>query len=132
MQVGALGNVVFQVSSDLIETLDNMTWSGSVRYGTHQRHLTHALTEFTGIDPDKITFDIFLSSYLGVTPMEEMIKIWNYERTGEAVPLTLGSKIYGKYRWTITSHKIKMQTFDGRGNVTSATVSVSLQEYIKG
>lgn len=131
MQVGALGDVVFQVTDETIETVTNMTWSGAVRYGTHQRHLTDALTEFTGIDPDTITFDIYLSSHLGVTPMEEMVKIWDHERNGDILPLNLGSKGYGKYRWNIKSHKIKMETFDGRGNVTSATVSISLQEYLK-
>ncbi len=131
MQVGCLGNIVFEVSSDTVETVNNMTWSGSVRYGTHQRHLTDALTEFTGIDPDKITFDIYLSAYLGVNPMEEVIKIWNYERDGTPVTFVLGTKIYGKYRWTITDHKMKAQTFDGDGDVTTATVSVSLQEYIR-
>ena len=38
----------------------------------------------------------------------------------------------GKYRWSVLDHKMKMKTYDGRGNVTSATVSVSLQEYLRG
>lgn len=108
-----------------------MQWSGSARYSVHQRHLTNALTEFTGIDPDKMTFDIILSAYLGVDPMAEVVKVWKYERTGQAVPLVLGDKAYGKYRWNIVDHNMKMQTFDGDGNVTSATVSVSLQEYLR-
>ena len=96
----------------------------------HQRHLTHALTEFTGLDPDGITFDIFVSAYLGVDPMTEVVKIWNYERSGTAVPLTIGTHAYGKYRWSIKSHKMKAQTFDKRGDITSATISLTLQEYI--
>ena len=61
--------------------------------------------------------------------MADIVKIWDYERSGRALPLVLGSKAYGKYRWVINSHKIKMQTFDGHGNLTSATVSLSLTEY---
>ena len=61
--------------------------------------------------------------------MADIVKIWDYERSGRALPLVLGSKAYGKYRWVIKSHKIKMQTFDGHGNLTSATVSLSLTEY---
>lgn len=60
--VGCLGDVIFTVSRSVVRTLDNMTWSGSARYATHERHLTNALTEFTGLDPDKITFDILLSA----------------------------------------------------------------------
>lgn len=131
MIVGCLGNMIFQVSDRTVRTLDNMQWSGSARYATHQRHATHSLTEFVGLDPDKISFDIYLSAYLGVSPMSEMTKLWAYERNGVPVPLTLGNHGYGKFRWNIISHKIKMQTYDGRGNVTSATVSVTLQEYLR-
>ena len=58
--IGCLGDVVFTVSRDVVRTLDNMTWGGSARYATHERHLTNALTEYTGLDPDTITFDILL------------------------------------------------------------------------
>lgn len=83
--VGCLGDIVFTVSDRTIETINNVTWSGSARYATHQRHGTHALTEFTGLDPDKMTFDIVLSAYLGVDPIAEVVKLWNYERGGIAV-----------------------------------------------
>lgn len=130
-QVGCLGDIVFQVSSDVIKTFDKMQWSGSARYSEHKRHMTDALTEFTGIDPDTISFEMVLSAFLGVEPMTDIAKLWNYERTGKAVPLVIGEKGYGKYKWTIASHKIKMQTFDKSGNLVSATVSVELLEYLK-
>lgn len=130
--VGCLGDVIFTVSRSVVRTLDNMTWSGSARYATHERHLTHALTEFTGLDPDKITFDILLSAELGVDPIAEVVKLWNIERSGRAVPLTVGTKGYGKYRWNITKHEMKMKTFYANGDVHTATVSVSLQEYLGG
>lgn len=130
-QIGCLGNIVFEVSSRVVQTLDQMQWSGSVRYGEHQRHLTDSLTEFTGIDPDTISFEMTLSAYLGADPMGELVKIWNHERNGQALPLIIGDKAYGKYRWCIKAHKVKMQTFDARGNVAGATVSIDLLEYLK-
>lgn len=132
MQIGTLGEVVFFVSDETVETINNFVWSGSARYSIHQRHLTNALTEFTGLDPDGISFDIFVSAYLGVDPMTEVVKIWNYERKGSVVPLTIGTHAYGKYRWSIKSHKLKAQTFDKQGDITSATISVTLQEYLRG
>jgi len=132
MVIGCLGNIVFTVSEETVRTLDNMVWSGSARYAVHQRHMTHALTEFVGLDPDKITFDITLSAELGVNPNAEVTNIWIHERDGTALPLTLGSKAYGKYRWNIVSHKMKMQYFDRAGDVTNAVVSISLQEYLGG
>ena len=130
--VGCLGDVIFKVSRSVVRTLDNMTWSGSARYATHNRHLTHALTEFIGLDPDKITFNILLSKELNVDPIAEAVKIMNIERSGRAVPLTIGPRGYGKYRWNIVKHEIKMKTFYGSGDVHTVTVSVSLQEYLRG
>ena len=130
--IGCLGDIVFTVSERVVRTLDNMTWSGSARYATHQRHRAAALTEFVGLDPDKISFDITLSSYLDVDPTAEVEKIWNIERSGQAVPLTIGTKCYGKYRWTITKHEVKPKAHYRNGDIHTATVSVSLQEYLRG
>lgn len=132
MQVGSLGNVVFTVSDNTVKTISNFMWSGSARYSTHQRHLTNALTEFSGIDPDSITFDVVVSAYFGVNPITEIKRIVEYEQSGTVLPLTVGTQSYGRYRWVISSHKMKIQTHDGRGNVTSATISLTLQEYLKG
>lgn len=131
MQIGCLGDIAFKTSADTVRMVSNVTWSGSANYNTHARHLTDALTEFTGLAPDEMTFDMVLSAYLGVNPMTELAKLWEYERKGQALPLVIGSKAYGKYRWVIQSHQIKMETFSGSGDLMSATVSVSLLEYIK-
>ena len=101
MVVGCLGSIVFQVSESTVRTLDNLAWSGSARYATHERHLMGALTEFTGMDPERVTFDITLCAELGVDPLTEAKKIATLEDRGQVVPLTIGTRSYGKYRWTI-------------------------------
>ncbi|RKJ38147.1 hypothetical protein D7X94_17525 [Acutalibacter sp. 1XD8-33] len=129
--VGCLGQMVFQVSQEVLETIDGLEWSGSARYAVHQRHNQNALTEFTGLDPDKITFSMFLSQALGVDVMAELVKLWNYERKGESVYLVLGEKCYGKCKWNVVSHKIQAKNYDKYGNLESAEVSVELQEYLR-
>ena len=129
--IGCLGDIVFTVSDATVRTLDNWAWSGSARYAVHERHLTHALTEFTGLDPDKITFDIILKAELGVKPLDDIAKIWTYEREGIALALTVGRKGYGKYRWNIVSHNVEFTHTDVLGNPTVATVSLTLQEYLR-
>lgn len=128
---GCLGDIVFQVSDQTMKTIHDMQWSGSVRFSTHQRHLQNALTEFTGVNPDKMSFSIDLLESLGADPMVDMVKLWEYERAGEAVPLVIGAKAYGKYRWTVLSHKMKAKAHDKKGSVSSVTVSVELQEYLR-
>lgn len=129
--VGCLGEVVFEVSAETVRTINNVVWSGKARYATHQRHLGNALTEFTGLDPDGMTFDITLSAYLGTKPMDELAKLWTYQRAGTPVPLVIGTHAYGKYRWSIVSHTMRLQTFTPEGDVITATVSVTLQEYLR-
>lgn len=131
MQIGALGDIVFQVSSEAVETINKMVWSGAAKYAKHDRHLTNALTEFTGLEPDTISFEIELSAYLGVDPYPELVKIWDYERSGKALTLVVGDKTLGKYRWILEKHQIKMQTFGKGGKLMAATVSLNLLEYVK-
>lgn len=134
--IGYLGKnasegVIFEVSDQTVRALNNWKWSGSVRYAVHNRHNYHALTEYTGMDPDKITFDITLRVELGVKPMEDIVKIWTYEREGTALALTVGHKAYGKYRWNVTNHSVDFTHTDKEGDPTAATVSVTLQEYLR-
>lgn len=131
MVVGALGDIVFEVSHETVRTLDNLKWSGSARWATHERHKTHALTEYTGMDPDKITFDFYLSHFLGVTPMDELVKLWKYEREGTPVGLVIGSHGYGKYRWVVQRHDTSMESYGGTGDILSCKVSIELLEYLK-
>ena len=131
MVVGCLGSIVFQVSESTVRTLDNLAWSGSARYATHERHLMGALTEFPGMDPERVTFDITLCAELGVDPLTEAKKIATLEDRGQVVPLTIGTRSYGKYRWTILKHEMKAKAYSRNGNVHTATVSVSLQEYLR-
>ena len=134
--IGYLGKdandgISFVVSRELFRTPMNMTWSGSARYATHARHATHALTEFTGLDPDKFSFDMLLTAALGVNPMDELVKLWNYERDGEPVGLVIGGHGYGKYRWTIQKHSTKMKYTDTLGDLYAVEVSVELLEYLR-
>lgn len=132
MQVGSLGDIIFVVSEDIIKTLKEFEWGGSARIATHERHLDNALQEFTGIDPDTFSFSFTLSQYLGADPMSDIAKIFTYERTGKPVSLVIGTRPYGKYKWLIKSHKAKGKMFDGKGNMVSADVTVSLTEYTEG
>ena len=89
--IGCLGDIAFTVSASVVRTLDNFQWSGSARYAAHQRHLGRGLLEFTGMDPDKISFDMTLSVQLGASPVRELSKIAKYESKGRTLPLTIGS-----------------------------------------
>lgn len=132
MKIGCLGDIIFEVSDSMILTFESANWNGSVSIGSHDRHLDNPLQEFVSIGADEFSFTFTLSKHLGVNPMEVIEKLLYYERNGITLPLFIGDRQYGKYRWLIKNHKIKMKTFDGRGNLVSADVSISLIEYTEG
>lgn len=127
-QIGCIGDVVLTVSSNTVKTIDNMQISGTARYATHRLVGRKAITEFTGVDPDKYTLDIVLSAYLGVSPMTEYDKLRKYMDTGASVPFVLGNRCFG-YLWNVLSLRAKPSVYDKLGNILSITVSVTLQEY---
>ncbi len=130
-KVGRLGDITFEASEETVRTLSDMKWSGSARYATHQRHCANALTEFTGLGTDLFSFSMTLIRELGVEPMEEIKKLFKYERTGEAVPLNIGSHAYGRYRWNIISHETKISHTDVKGDIYACVVTVKMQEYLR-
>ena len=129
MIVGGLGDIVFETSSRYILTFDKFAQTVSARYATHERHSTTALTEFTGLDPESITFDIMLSAYLGVDPAAQLEVLRGYVRNGTTVPLVLGTTVYGEYRWVVTNYKTDPKYFSQSLGWSSITVSVTLKEY---
>lgn len=131
MTIGCLGDVVFHVSSDVVLTMRSFSWNVNAKYATHLRHGAAALTEFTGLDAEKFTFEVTLSKYLGVDVQGALKQLMNYVKQGTTLPLVLGSKVYGTYRWVILQMAVKSRTFDGHGNLTEAVVTLSLQEYLR-
>jgi len=130
MMVGCLGDVEFSVSADLVKTLENFAWKASARYGSHERHGMKSLPEFTGMDDDTVTFDVTLSEAFGLRNVQREINLlMKYLRDGEVLPLVIGSKSYGVYRWVLTEVSVKNRTTDGSGRVIDALVSLALLEY---
>lgn len=126
--VGCLGSVVFSVSRETVRTLNKLVRSGAARYATHQMHLGSDLPEYTGRQLERTTFDMTLTSELGVDPTSEAEHIAFLMQVGAVLPMVIGSRWYGC--WTITQYSMKEQAFSPGGDVSAATVSVSLQEYI--
>lgn len=131
MIAGCLGEIPFEVSDRVLRTIRDASWSGSVNIATHKRLGGDALTEPVGVNPDQLEFSMQLSAYLGVDVMAELRRLWKYEREFTPLALVLGDHAYGKYRWLIQSHSIKMEHYDARGSLSSCTVGVKLIEYLR-
>lgn len=127
--IGSLGDIVFSVSDSEVKTFTALKWDSSAKYANHDRHLKDTLLEFTGTEADTISFSMFFSAFLGVSPIEEVVKLLDAERRGDVMRLVIGPKAYGKNKWVITGTSKSLENFDNRGNLLVAKVDVSLKAY---
>lgn len=128
--MGSLGDkIVFSVSPEEVNALNNIKWSVGANFATHQRHLKEPLLEFTGSEVEQISFSLYFSAFLGVKPMNQVKEILFATRKGEPLPFYIGGKAYGTYRWVISKATIDLTTYDNKGNLVLAKVSVTLKSY---
>lgn len=126
--MGALGKTTFSVSNKTINTFKNLKWDSSAQYASHDRYLLTPKIEYTGINSDTISFDMYFSAFLGVNPTREIESLSKSEVTGEVMRLVIGNKIYGS-KWVITKTSKSLEYFDKKGRLLVAKVSISLLAY---
>lgn len=129
--IGTLGDIPFHVSKNAVKTIEGLKWDTSSKFEVHDRHLKDDLLEFVGTEPGTMSFSVYISVFLGVNPMQEIVKLLNAERKGLTMPLVIGEKAYGRYRWVITKTSKSLERFDNKGNLLVAKVDISLTEYVQ-
>ncbi len=128
MQVGCLGDIVFEVSDSTVKTLRQLEFSGSASIQSHDRHCQKAIPEFTGVDLESMSFSVRVTKVLGADPTKDIEKIREYMNNGKTLPFTLGTKTLG-YRWLISQYKVICENFDAKANIIDADISITLKEY---
>jgi len=130
MQVGSFGDVIFSVSTDKIQTVKDVSRSGSASIQTHKRHLDVDLPEFVGTDLESLSFNIQISKYLGVAnPQTEVDRLFSYMRNGNPKYFILGAQRYGRYKWLISKIKVTDKHYDKSSNAITVDLAVTLTEY---
>ena len=117
-KIGTLGDIVFTVSANTVQTFEGLKIDSKTNYAKHTRHNKKPLLEFQYNDNDTASFSIYLSAFLGVNPRKK----------GKILSLVIGGKKYGK-KWVITSHSKEYERFDDKGNLLIAKSNISLEEY---
>lgn len=126
-KIGALGDVRFETSSNLVRTVGKMSGQSSARWHVHERHLLPPILEFGGVSTEKISLTVTFAEVLGVDPAAEIEKLLAAQREGTVMRLTLGAVNYGK--WVMESLSVDARYFDGAGNVIAADVTLNLLKY---
>lgn len=126
--IGALGNIVFTVSSNFVRTPSNIKKSRSARIAKHEIIGSKPKLEFQGEDLVSMSFDIRLDASLGVSPQADINSLSTLESTGEIVDLVIGNVYHGAF--LIESIEENTKYTDRNGNIIVAELSINLQEYV--
>ena len=126
--LGIFGGIKFEVSTLKVMTLRDLKRKARGRYATHEVFGHKSTLEFVGLEPDEITFDVQLMKRLGVDVQEEMWKMLDLVRGGQAHYLILGTHAYGQYKWVLESADFRHEYSDEQGDPTLVTATLTLKE----
>ena len=134
MDIGTLGNIAFEVSSNKVLTLQAFKRSIKARYATHQVINKKPVIEYLGPDLTDVDFQITLNrQLLGAKPIDEINKIKKLVLSGAPQSLRIGDEEFGLF--VIESMSEDWQHFNQREGFRSvvslshAVVSLKLKEY---
>ncbi len=128
--IGVWGDVIFSVSEKQLQTFDNFKRTETARWSKHDIHGQKQKSEFLGLDVGKISFTMHFSAYHGVNPRDELNKFIKRVRSGEAHTLIIGNERVGVNKWYIPSVDESWNYVDNRGNVLTADLNVTMEEYV--
>ena len=128
MKVGSLGPVTFEVSEKKYQSLRDLSWKSAARYSTHSIVGKKAILEYTGVDPDEISFELYLSAYLGVNPDRMLQKLEKMLQLGTRHLFILGTRQIGAGSWVITDLNRVAEHHYKDGTVATYTVKIVIKE----
>lgn len=92
MQVGSLGDVVFETSASRVLTPSSFEFSSSARFEDHEVHGAKQRTEFLGPDLCEFDMDITVHRSLGVEPEQVLVQLGGYCQQGTVARLIVAGK----------------------------------------
>lgn len=125
-QVGSLGDVAFEVSTERIMTWHDCVRDTKMNYAQHDVIEGKARLQRLGMGLEEISLAITLDANF-CTPESEMRKLDRMQQSGKAYRLILGGRIFGKF--VIDGKTENRVRTDPRGRPMVAYVQLTLKEY---
>lgn len=125
-QVGSLGEVVFETSSDRIFTWNDCHRDAKANFATHEVLDSKAHLQFVGLELEEYSFSFILDCSWCI-PEDEMQRIDAMRASGRAFRLMLGCRDLGYF--VIESITETRKRTDDVGHVMVAYLQVKLKEY---
>ncbi|MHC1791776.1 phage tail protein [Solidesulfovibrio sp.] len=125
-QVGSLGDVAFEVSSQRIMTWNDCVRDTTANFAAHEVIESKARLQFLGLGLEEFSLAVTLDASW-CSPEVEMKKFDAMQQTGQAHRLIIGGRIFGRF---VLEGKTENRTrTDDRGRTMVAHVQLKLKEY---
>ena len=126
--IGVIGDVVFSVSENHVNTFKDLKRDISAKYATHEVINSKAKVEFLGVNLQTCSFSIELDRKLGININSSIEKWERYCKESTVLRFVLGGTIIGT-RWNILSVGTAYNVIYSSGLITRVSIDLSLQEY---
>lgn len=128
MAIGYFGDIIFETKDSKILTFNNLKQDASGNWGKHERQGKKPRKEFLNPESQKVSFDIQLKASHGVRPRKTIETLIKYAESGIINPLVVGGKKIGS-KWCTVKVSAAWETIYNKGELVSAKVNLSLEEY---
>lgn len=129
-QIGTLGNIIFETSTEKIQTFKDFNRSSTAKLATHEIIGKKPIVEFLSPDLEQVSFVMQLKNSLGVEVEELLRQLREMRDTGKIVDLIINGEPLIKNKWIIESLSESVTNFDGQGKMVNVDVSIALKEYV--
>jgi hypothetical protein len=131
MSIATFQKKVFNVSRNNKYIMDGLAWSSTLNTESQEKLKSKPSTYIKGEALMPLSFTIPLRVELGHDVRKE-IESWEAILSKQSPDLfILGSKQIGKNKWLLKSVSVSDTEIDGKGNLRKATLSLSLEEYVR-
>lgn len=125
--IGSLGSIVFEASTDKIHSFNALTKTSKSKYAEHEITGGKPKLAYVGEELDEYSMEIALKKSLGVDPDSAVSALEQYRADGEVIVLMLGKSVKGQV--VITDLKSEYRHVDNNGTVHTINASLTLKEY---
>ena len=127
--IGAFGEIVFSASDKKVLTPKSLSKTVGSSWATHETIGGKPKSQYMGANLQTLQFDMFLSVEFGIAPRRLLERLEEMAEGSEVYPLVFGGKPVGNL-WRLVSLSEEWGTVLNQGELISANVSVSLEEYV--
>ena len=128
MEVGTLGDIVFEAGTMNVLVPQNISADSRMRYEEHNVFGSYPVMEWLGPETPEISLDVRLSRQLMERePDDVKIQLLSHMRRGDVLRLTLCGQIWGRVGITSISQKLAPTLTNDNGWLAPSGIDLSLR-----